>query len=96
MCVHHACVCSALRGQKKVRQVVGEKKERRDRQAWIWTEKALVEALRDHVAMGQDRHMVFSSARDPAWDNQSHGLREAMLQNRTPRFSRERNTNRPC
>lgn len=35
MCVHHACVYSALRGQKKVRQAVGKKKGRRDRQTGL-------------------------------------------------------------
>lgn len=51
-----------------------------------------MKTLRDHVAMRQDRHRVLSSTKDSAWDNQFRGLREAMLQNRTPRLSRERNT----
>jgi hypothetical protein len=28
MCVHHACACNALRGQKKVRWIAGKKKKK--------------------------------------------------------------------
>lgn len=98
MCVHHACACNALRGQKKVRWIAGKKKKKWEgtaSQAWIGTEKGLGGGSQGPCGhgSGETQGAQLSSAKtslgvtNPLY----WGLREAMLQNRTLRLTRERN-----